>query len=271
MGRQIALNAALHGFEAVVYDISAEACEKIVQWKDDYLAGRISKGRLTQAQVSEADGRFGVSADLKEAVKGADLIIECIWEREDAKRKLFKELDQLVGEDVIMATNSSYMVSSTFADCIRNPVRLANCHFYNPALVMEFVEVVKGPHTSEETAETLMAFCRACGKDPILMRKEIEGFAANRIVRAVNKEARYLVQNGYLTPQEIDKACEKGLRYPMGPFHMNDFTGLDLTLDTMKETYAKTGIKPDCYDVVEKMVSDGRLGRKSGHGFYDYE
>ena len=271
MGRQIALDAAIHGYTTALYARRQEVCDEVEAWKESYLAGRIQKGRLSEEQVAETKGRFRVSADLADAVKNADCVIECIREVESEKRELFQKLDKIVGKDVILATNSSYMVSSQFADCVSNPSRLANAHYYNPALVMKFVEVVQGAHTSDETAETLMKFCQGCGKDPIWMKKEISGFAANRIMKVVTREARYMVENGYLTPQEMDKACEEGLNYPMGPFRLNDLTGIDLTYDMLTAEYEKTGIKPDCYDIYEKMVKEGRLGKKVGHGFYDYE
>ena len=184
---------------------------------------------------------------------------------------LFKELDQVIRPDAIVATNSSYMVSSLFKDSISNPSRLLNCHYYNPALVMKFVEVVQGPHTDPACAEAVMEFCRKCGKTPIWMKKEISGFAANRIISVINAEARYLVQNGYLTYEEVDIACELGLGHPMGPFRLTDMTGVDLTLDLMNAGMAQTGEKPDCYEMFEQMVKDGHLGRKTGKGFYEYK
>ena len=177
----------------------------------------------------------------------------------------------VIGEDVIIATNSSYMVSSLFADCVKNPSRLCNMHFYNPALVMEFVEVVQGPHTSEETAGAIFDLAKRMGKDPIWQKKEIPGFAGNYLIAGLTQRARYLVQNGYCTPQEVDIALEKGFNHKMGVFRMGDLTGIDLTYTMMKSTYERTGEKPDMFDVYEQMVKEGRLGRKTGHGFYDYE
>lgn len=271
MGRQIALNAAIHGFEAVVYARREATRSEVELWKDTYLAGRIEKGRLTEEQVNDTKARFFCTSSLEEAVKGADCVIEAINEVEEQKRTLFKQLSELVDEDVIIATNSSYMVSSMFVDCVKNPARLANAHFYNPALVMKLVEVVQGPHTSTETAEALMEFCTKCGKTPIWMKKEIDGFAANRLTRVVAREARFLVQNGYLTPEEVDIAAENGLGYPMGPFRLVDLTGIDLSLDILRKEYETTGVKPDCYDLYTKMVEEGRLGRKTGRGFYEYK
>jgi len=133
------------------------------------------------------------------------------------------------------------------------------------------VEVVQGPHTSEETAGAAFAFCKAIGKCPIWQKKEIPGFAGNYLVAGLTERAKYLVQNGYCTPQEVDIALEKGFNHKMGVFRMNDLTGIDLSFTMMKTRYEKTGVKPDMYDIYEQMVKENRLGRKTGHGFYDYE
>ena len=271
MGRQIALCASIKGFDATVYDLSTDVLDAVKAWEDEYLAGRIKKGRMTEEQVAATRELFHVEASLEKAVKDVDCVIECIIERQDIKANFFRQLDKLIGENVIIATNSSNMVSSLFADCVSNPARLCNMHFYNPALVMEFVEVVQGPHTSEETAKAAYEFCKAIGKCPIWMKKELPGFAGNYLLAGLQQRARYMVQNGYLTPQEVDIALEKGFNHKMGVFRMNDLTGIDLTYTMMKERYEKTGVKDDMYDVYEQMIKEGKLGRKSGHGFYDYE
>lgn len=271
MGRQIALNASVYGVDATVYDLKGEVCDAVEAWAEEYLAGRIAKGRMTEEKVAEIKRLFHVERDLAKAVEGSQCIIEAVVEVEEIKRNLFKQLSDMVGENVILATNSSFMVSSKFADCVKNPARLANIHFFNPALVMQFVEVVQGPHTSTETAQSLYEFSKKTGKSPIWMKKELPGFAVNCILRAVNDNARWLVENGYCTPQEVDLACEKGLNHPMGPFRLNDLTGIDLTFDIMQSRYAEDGKKPPMYDAYEQMVKEGKLGRKTKHGFYDYE
>ena len=225
----------------------------------------------TQEQVDAIRARFHTCKDLRESVQGVDCIIECIIEKEEVKREFFKPVDQFIDENVILATNSSYMVSSKFADCVKNPSKMCNMHFYNPALVMKFVEVVQGPHTSEETAGAAFEFCKAIGKMPIWQKKEIPGFAGNYLIAGLYERAKYLVENGYCTYEEVDIACENGLSHPMGPFRLNDLTGIDLSYDMMTAKYKKTGEKPEMYDVYEQMVKEGRLGRKTGHGFYDYE
>ena len=271
MGRQIALCAAIHGYDATVYDLKAEVLDAVKVWQEDYMAGRLAKGRMTEEEVAATNARFHLEASLEKAVKDVDCVIECIIEVEEVKASFFRQVNELVGEDVLLCTNSSYMVSSKFADCVTNPSRLCNMHFYNPALVMKFVEVVQGPHTSEETARAAYEFCKAIGKTPIWQKKEIAGFAGNYLIAGLAERAKYLVEHGFCTPQEVDIALEQGFNHKMGYFRMQDLTGVDLSYTLMKTRYENTGVKPDMFDIYEQMVKENRLGRKTGHGFYDYE
>ena len=271
MGRQIALNAAIHGFKAVVYDLSAEVLADVDKWAEEYLAGRIAKGRLTEEQVAKVKTLFSTEADLAKAVKGIDCVIEAIVEVEDVKHKFFKQLAEVIDDHTIVATNSSYMVSSIFAGDMKDPSKLCNMHFYNPALVLKFVEVVQGPHTATETAEAVYNFAKATGKMPIWQKKEIAGFAGNYIISGLYERAKYLVQNGYCSWQDVDIAMEEGFNHPMGPFRLNDLTGVNLSFDMMQAKYKETGVKPDMYDIYEDLMKRGRYGRTVGHGFYDYE
>ena len=271
MGRQIALNTAIYPYEVTLFDANTAALEDVSKWQNNYLAGRIAKGRMSQEQVDGICSRFTICTTMEEALKDTDLVIEAIVERKDIKSSVLRQISALVRPDTIIATNSSRMVSSMFVNDVTNPERLANLHYFNPALVMQLVEVVQGEHCSRETAQALYDFAANTGKTPIWMKKEVDGFVTNRILQALKNEARWLVENGYCTPQEVDIACEKGLNHPMGPFRLEDLTGIDLTFDIMQRKMEETGEKPVGYDLVKQYYDRGYYGQKSGRGFYIYE
>ncbi|HFR3412533.1 TPA: 3-hydroxyacyl-CoA dehydrogenase family protein, partial [Streptococcus suis] len=224
MGRQIALNSALYGYTVFLNDKNEEALEKAKEWTVDYLNGRIAKGKLTQEHIDDVNKVLFFEPDIKLAEEDVDLVIEAIIEDRQIKFDFFKEVTELVKPGTILATNSSFMVSSLFKDAVREPELLANFHYFNPALVMKLVEVVKGQHTSMETVERLMDFARNTGKDPVFVMKENDGFLANSVLRAVSRKAMELYDEGIASYQDIDTAVEKGLNYPMGPFRLMDLT-----------------------------------------------
>lgn len=270
MGRQIGLNAAIYPYEVKLFDVIPEVREAVKKWEDEYLAGRIAKGRMDEEKVAGIKSRFAVVDTMEEAVKDADLVIEAVLERIDVKKTVLKQVSDIAREDAIIATNSSYMVSSTFKDDVKNPARLLNVHFFNPALVMKLVEVVRGDHTDAAVFEAVYEWAKTVGKTPIKCNREIDGFIANRVLTAINKEARYLVEEGYCTYQDLDTACENGLGHPMGPFRLNDLTGIDLAFDIMNRRWKESGEKPVGYDMYKAKVDAGELGRKTGKGWYDY-
>jgi 3-hydroxybutyryl-CoA dehydrogenase len=271
MGQQIALNTAMFDYDVVLNDNSENALKKAQAWAKQYLAGRVEKGKITDAQMEDALKRLTFEPDLAKAVEDADLVIEAIVEDRTVKENFFRTLGGLVRKDTLIATNSSYMTSSLFAQLVDNPSRLANLHYFNPALVMKLTEVVQGPHTSEETVQALLDFSRKTGKDPVWLRKEIDGFIANRILRAVRTEACSLLEQGIATAQEIDTAAEKGLNYPMGPFRLMDLVGIDLAYLAQKRVFDETGVKMPGYDQIEAKYKAGEFGKKTGKGWYTYE
>ena len=270
MGRQIALNTAIYPFNVTLYDNNPAMRDAVKAWTEEYLAGRVAKGRMTQDQVDGIKARFCVADSLEEAAKDADLVIEAIVERADVKSALFRQLDKVVRADTIIATNSSAMPSSRFKDDVSNPGRLVNLHYFNPALVMKLTEIVSGDHTSAETTQAMFDFSLATGKKPIRVNREIDGFIVNRVLGAIYRESRWLVEEGYCSYEDLDTACEYGLNHPMGPFRLNDLTGIDLSYDMMKATYDRTGQKPIGFDQIKELYDKGWYGKKSGRGFYDY-
>ena len=270
MGKQIALNAAIHGYMVMLNDSNPEVVGKAETWASEYLEGRVAKGKMSEESALQAKKNLFFTTSLEMAAKDTDLVIEAIIEERGAKEELFRKLNELAPKAAILATNSSFMVSSLFAGCVDNPQRLANLHYFNPALVMKLNEVVQGPHTSKETVDALMEFARRTGKDPVWVRREIDGFIANRIVRAVKNEACYLLEEGIATAQEIDTAVEKGLNYPMGPFRLMDLTGIDLSYLASKRVQDETGVKQPGFDAIKAKYEAGEWGRKTGKGWYDY-
>ena len=272
MGRQIALNAAHHGYDVRLFDANPEQLQAAERWLDEYLAGRVEKGRWTKDEADRARARLGFAVSLAAAAADADLVVEAVLEVLAVKRAVFEELDRLAPARAILATNSSTFVSSLIADATKRPSQVANLHYFNPAMVMELVEVVRGPHTSEETATLLVEFVRRIGKRPILLKKEIEGFIANRLLRALGREACFLVDEGYATFEEVDLAAEKALGHPLGPFRLMDLTGVDLAFMIRSAIYEASGRDedrpPKC---IEERFRAGHYGRKTGRGFYTYE
>ncbi|MGN0734476.1 MAG: 3-hydroxyacyl-CoA dehydrogenase family protein [Anaerovoracaceae bacterium] len=270
MGRQIALNSAIYGYNTIVYDKFAKVLDEVTAWADDYLDDRIKKGKMTPEKVEEIKKNFMVEADMEKAVQDADFVLEAIIEKESAKRDLFKEIGPYMKKGCIIATNSSYMCSSLFKDDVPDASLLCNCHFYNPALQMKFVEVVQGEHTAKSTIEEVMEYCRNSGKHPIWMKKEIPGFAANRIVQVIREEAFSLVENGYLSFEDMDAACELGLGHSLGPFRLTDLVGINLAYQILNDEFEETGVKPAGYEMIKAHYDKGEYGQSTGKGFYDY-
>ena len=271
MGRQIALNAAIHGYNTIVSETVPAVRENLKAWEESYLAGRIAKGKMTAEQVEEIKARFAITDDLAAAVKDADVIIEAIIEDRAAKTAVLHEIGELAPENAVIGTNSSFMVSSLFKDAVKNPSRLMNTHFFAPALVMKLVEVVKGEHVSDEAAERAMAWCRSVGKTPVLVRKEEDGFIVNNVLKVIKEEAYRLVNAGVCSMEDLDTAVKLGLGHPMGPYELDDLSGIDVRYNVLKRRYEETGVKSEGFDMIEKLYKEGRYGKKTKHGFYDYE
>lgn len=271
MGHQISTLCAIHGYKTICTDISQEMLDKANAFVDKYLPGRVEKGKLTEDQAKQARANLHFTPNLKEAIKDADLVIEAAIEVLDVKRKLFADMDKMAPSHAILATNSSYIVSSRIADATKRPDKVCNMHFFNPALVMKLVEVVQGPHASDETTGIAMALCEKLDKVPVHIRKEVDGFLLNRIFKAISKEALWLLDMGVASMEDIDNACVFGAGHPMGPFRLMDLTGIDLAYIAETEAFKKSGDRTDLPSpsVVAHYVK-GEYGQKTGKGWYDY-
>lgn len=271
MGRQIALHGALHGFAVALTDSRAEALAEARTFAADYLAGRVAKGRITAEAGDAALAGLRFESDLAAAADGVAVAVEAIIEQIEPKLALFRELDRLCPPEAILASNSSNMRGSRLAEATGRPGQVLNLHFFNPALVMELVEVVVHPAVGEAVLQRAVDFCRRLGKTPVVMRKEIPGFIVNRIFRALTREAIRLFEEGYASAEDIDLAVTKGLGHPMGPLRLLDSTGIDVSYLARLDEYNETGIesaKPN--RTLEEMYKRGDWGKKTGKGFYTY-
>lgn len=272
MGNQIAMQTAMHGYHVVCFDINDEIIAKAASFSKDWFEKRVAKGKLSEQDAKEIQERLVFTTDMASAAEGADLVLEAVSDRVDVKKAVLKQLDALTPEHCIYASNSSYIVSSRFKDAVKDPSKVLNVHFFNPALVMKVVEVVRGPHVSEETFQAAIDFVESIGKTPIKVEKEIYGFVVNRIFSALTREACYLVDMGIAEPEEIDRAVKGALGHAMGPLETLDMTGLDLEYSVYMEKFRTSGNKEDlpaaCLAV---HYGKGEYGRKSGKGFYEYD
>jgi 3-hydroxybutyryl-CoA dehydrogenase len=272
MGSQIGMVCSLAGYSVTVQDIDEGMLEKAQEQLRARMARDVEKDRMEQDEVNAAFDRMNFTNDLEGSASETDFVIEAAVEKLDVKRELFGMLDEAAPEHTILATNSSTIVSSQVADATDRPDRVCNMHFFNPALVMKCVEVVRGPKTSDATVETTVELTRRIGKAPVVLSKEISGFVANRILGALRDEAISLHEKGVASIEDIDTACKTALGHPMGPFELMDLTGIDVGYYVKMARYEESGDPKDKpkKSVVEKF-ENGEFGRKTGKGWYEYD
>ena len=271
MGAQIAQQAALNGALVYLHDQSEQQLNKSLASNRGHVMRRVEKGKLAQTDAEDALLRVSPTTNLGEAVSDADLVIEAVFEDLDVKRELFAELDRAAPADAVLASNSSTMGISKIADTTSRPERCINMHFFYPVLVMDLVEVVRGPNTSDETVDRAMRMAREMGRTPVLINREIDGFIVNRILHAATQEAYRLLDAGIASYEDIDIAVENGLNWPLGPFRLGDLSGLDVTYNARLHMFKTTGderYRPSRQ--LEAKVNAGKLGRKTGEGWYKY-
>ena len=270
MGSQIALQTALSGrHDVTLVDSVPGQLERARVQNQRLLDRSVEKGRTTKEAAAEALGRVKDSSDLGSAAADADLVIEAVIEDFDAKKSVFDALGKHAKKDAILASNSSTIAISRLAGFTGRPEQCCNMHFFHPVTVMQLCEVVRGPKTSDATVEAALEFVRSIDRTPVLLQKEIWGFIVNRILFSASEEAMRLLEGGYASAEDIDIAVQKGLNWPMGPFHLLDFSGLDIFYAAMKDRH-RQGEGDDAPELLRKLVEEGHLGRKTGKGFFDY-
>ncbi len=270
MGSGVAEVAARAGYTAIVREVSEELLDKGRARIEKSLGRAVKKGKIEESEGKAVLGRISGVVELDELVD-CDVVVEAIVENVEAKRQTFQALDETVKKSALFASNTSSLTITQIAMATSRPDRFLGLHFFNPVPIMKLVEVVSTLMTSEQSAERAMAFVRTLGKEPVACRDN-SGFIVNRLLVPYMLDSIRAYEEGVGSIEDIDKAMQLGCGYPMGPFTLLDFVGLDTTLyiaDIMFEEYRERRFAPP--PLLKQMVLAGRLGRKSGHGFYEYE
>lgn len=269
MGSGIAQTAAQNGFYTLLFDINKDVLEKAKTTIQKSLQFLLDKGKITAAEIDDVNQRIKYITDTNDCL--ADIIIEAIVEKTEAKVAIFNQLAELNHAEVIFASNTSSLSISEIQKAVRNPQRVVGMHFFNPAQVMKLVEVVKGEQTSDEVAQTVYALCEQLKKTPV-MCKDAPGFIVNRVARHYYLEAMKLAETGVAGIEAIDEMLEAS-GFKMGPFKLMDLIGNDVNLAVSQSLYDACNkaerFKPSPIQI--DKVAKGELGKKSGKGYYNYQ
>jgi 3-hydroxybutyryl-CoA dehydrogenase len=270
MGNGIAHTFAQFGYKVQLIDVSKEALKKGLATIGKNLDRMVAKESITEKDKQKTISNIQTFSSIKEGVKNANLVIEAATENKDLKLKIFKELDQLCHAETILATNTSSISITKIASVTSRPEKVIGMHFMNPVPIMKLVEVIKGYSTSDEVTKTVMDLSRELQKVPVEVN-DYPGFIANRILMPMLNEAIYALHEDVAGVFEIDTVMKLGMAHPMGPLQLSDFIGLDVCLSILNVLYDGFGNpKYAPCPLLVNMVSAGKLGIKSGEGFYDY-
>jgi len=270
MGHGIAQVCAAVGCEVRLFDVDDAAVSAGMDRIRGNLEKGIARGKVTAAERDSVLGKLTTTTSISEAATGADLVIEAAPESMELKESIFRNVDAAAPDHAILASNTSSLSIARIASVVRDPTRFVGMHFFNPVHIMALVEVVWGSETSDDTRDAAVAFARRLGKEPIVVR-DAPGFASSRLGIVLGMEAIRMVEQGVASAQDIDKAMELGYRHPMGPLKLTDLVGLDVRLGIAEYLHATLGSEAfEPPRLLRAMVAEGKLGKKSGSGFYDW-
>lgn len=270
MGRGIAYLSAIAGYDTVIHDVEVGALGAAKASIESTLRKGVEKGKVTASAASEAISRIHLASELEPAVSGADLIVEAVPEIFDLKKDLFAQADLFCGEETILASNTSSLSISKLASNVERRDRFVGLHFFNPPHAMKLVEIVRGERTSDETVDEVRAVAVKMGKEPIVVR-DSPGFASSRLGVAIGLEAMRMLEEGVASAADIDRAMELGYNHPMGPLRLSDLVGLDVRLGIAEYLASALGPRFEPPRLLREMVAQGKLGRKTGQGFYKWD
>lgn len=270
MGAGIAIVVARAGFDTVLFDLNQDTLAKARKQTEGFFSKSVTKGKLTEEQKEQALQRMQNTTELA-ALGQCDLVIEAVFEDLGVKHGLMGQLDEICPEHTIFASNTSTLSISEIAGGSNRDDRVVGMHFCLPAQVMKLVEMSPGLNTSEETFHTAWAFCEALGQQPV-RTQDTPGFILNYFLVPFNNDAIRLIESGVAEPADLDRAIKTGLGYPMGPCELLDMIGLDTQIRLCEAFHAVTNDpRAACPPLLKRMVAAGRLGRKTGQGFYTYD
>lgn len=270
MGGGIAHVAAMAGYNVILRDIDITFVDRAVAGMDKFMARSVEKGKMTEENRQATLTRIKKTTVLED-MADADFIIEAILEKIELKKEVFQALNKICKPDVIFATNTSSLSVTEIAAASGRPDKVCGVHFFNPAQVMRLVEIIHAPQSAVDTIATATEFAVSVGKQTVQVKKDSPGFIVNRLLFPHMIEAARLLQEGVASVEDIDTAVKLGLNYPMGPFEMFDMGGLDLASAVMEyfaEEFNDNQYAPPL--VIKQMLRAGKVGRKTGEGFYKY-